>query len=243
MYGFNPLTPLELLPLPTDKIIDFDGQKRAEFVKKLHAKVQAHIERKNEQYAKQANKGRVKVVFKPGDWVWVHLRKERFASLQKSKLQPRGDGPFQVLERINDNAYKIDLPNSYGNVSTTFNVADLSLFDVGDSRTNPSQEGGNDGDQVTSHQDPLQGIGSPMTRARAKKMKEALQGLVMEIKEKEGQQEALQSLIAENAAAHGQVPPQRYQFTQTMFNLRTESVAARTIETPRRDTNAAAHII
>ena len=35
-----------------------------------------------------------------------------------------------MLERINDNAYKIDLPCEYG-VSVTFNVSRLSLFDVG----------------------------------------------------------------------------------------------------------------
>ena len=74
---------------------------------------------------------------------WVHFRKERFSTQRKSKLLPRGDGPFQVLERINDNAYKIDLLGKYG-ISATFNVVDLSPFDVGDgwdSRTNPSQEG------------------------------------------------------------------------------------------------------
>ena len=85
----------------------------------------------------------------PGDWVWVHLRKERFPEHRKSKLQPRGDGPFQVLEKINDNAYKIDLPSEY-NVSATFNVYDLSLFDADggalDLRTNPFQEGGSDED-------------------------------------------------------------------------------------------------
>ena len=71
------------------------------------------------------------------------MRKERFPEQRKSKLQPRGDGPFQVLERINDNAYKIDLPGEY-NISATFNVADLSLFDAGDEaldlRSNPLQE-------------------------------------------------------------------------------------------------------
>ena len=46
----------------------------------------------------------------------MHLRKERFPSHRHSKLNPRGDGPFQVLERINDNAYKIDLLGEY-NVS------------------------------------------------------------------------------------------------------------------------------
>ena len=83
------------------------------------------IERENRLYASKANKGRRLVVFQPGDWVWVHMRKERFPNQRKSKLQPRGDGPFQVLERINDNAYKIDLPGEYS-VSATFNVADLT---------------------------------------------------------------------------------------------------------------------
>jgi len=54
------------------------------------------------------------MVFEPEDWVWLHLRKDRFPSQRKSKLQPRGDGPFKVLERINDNAYKIDLPSEMG---------------------------------------------------------------------------------------------------------------------------------
>jgi hypothetical protein len=55
------------------------------------------------------------------------MRKERFPVKRLSKLLPRGDGPFQVLERINDNAYKLDLPGEY-NVSATFYVFDLSPF-------------------------------------------------------------------------------------------------------------------
>ncbi|GJW61156.1 hypothetical protein Tco_0110491 [Tanacetum coccineum] len=43
------------------------------------------------------------------------------------KLKPRGDGPFCVLKKINDNAYKIELPGHY-NVSATFKVADLSPY-------------------------------------------------------------------------------------------------------------------
>jgi hypothetical protein len=34
---------------------------------------------------------------------------------------PRGDGPFQIIERINDIVYKVDMPGEYG-VSVTFNV-------------------------------------------------------------------------------------------------------------------------
>ncbi|XP_019435319.1 PREDICTED: uncharacterized protein LOC109341841, partial [Lupinus angustifolius] len=88
-----------------------DGKAKAEYVKKLHEKVKEQIEKRTESYARSANKGRKEVIFEPGDWVWIHMRKERFPSQRKSKLQPRGDGPFQVLERINNNAYKLDLPS------------------------------------------------------------------------------------------------------------------------------------
>jgi len=61
----------------------------------------------------------------------IHPRKERLSEQRKSKLQPRGDGTFQVLEKINGNAYKIDVPSKY-NVSRTFDVIDLSSFTTDD---------------------------------------------------------------------------------------------------------------
>jgi hypothetical protein len=122
-------------------------------VKTLHKSVQQQIEKRNCVYATKANKGRKHVVFQVGDWVWVHIRKERFLAHRKSKLQPRGDGPFQILERINDNAYKVDLLGEYG-VSATINVFDLTLFDVGDDlRSNQAN-------------DPLEVPIGPITRAR-----------------------------------------------------------------------------
>uniref|UniRef100_A0A2N9F337 Reverse transcriptase RNase H-like domain-containing protein n=1 Tax=Fagus sylvatica TaxID=28930 RepID=A0A2N9F337_FAGSY len=155
-----------------------DGQKKAELVKSLHERVRLQIAQKNERVASQANKGRRRVIFEPGDWVWIHMRKERFPTHRKTKLHPRGDGPFQILEKINDNVYKVDLPGEY-KVSATFNVSDLSPFDVGeDSRSNPFEERGNDGNQGgPSLKDPLQVPDGPITRSRAKKIKEAMQGL------------------------------------------------------------------
>ena len=67
----------------------------------------------------------------------MYMCQQRFFGHKKSKLQPRGDDPFQVLKKINDNAYKVDLLGEYG-VSTTFNVDDLTLFETCfDSRLNP----------------------------------------------------------------------------------------------------------
>ena len=60
VYGFNPLTHLDLLSLPINEMTSLDGQKKAEMVKKFRESVRQHIEKKNEQYATKAkaNKGR-----------------------------------------------------------------------------------------------------------------------------------------------------------------------------------------
>ena len=129
VYGFKPLTPMDLTPLPLGEHLNLDGKKKAEYVKQIHEKAKSNIEERTKKYEQQANKGKRKVTFEPGDWVWLHLRKERFPTRRKSKLMQRGDGPFQVLQKINDNAYKLDLPVEY-NVHDVFNVSDLSPFNA-----------------------------------------------------------------------------------------------------------------
>jgi len=52
---------------------------------------------------------------------------------------PRGDGSFQILERINNNACKVNLPSTIVLVLLFF--LSLSLVDVGDdSRSNPFEK-------------------------------------------------------------------------------------------------------
>jgi len=87
--------------------------------------------KKNRVYTTKTNKRRKQVVFQPGDWVWVHMRKKRFPAQRKFKLQPWGYGPFQIVERINDNTYKINFLGEY-DVNATFNVFYPTLFNVDD---------------------------------------------------------------------------------------------------------------
>jgi hypothetical protein len=71
-----------------------------------------------------ATKVRKEVNLKPGDLLWLHLRKERFLELRKSKLMSHDTGHFKILAKINDNAYKLELPPEFG-VSHSFNISDL----------------------------------------------------------------------------------------------------------------------
>ena len=107
----------------------------------------------NAKYKFAGDKGRKKLIFEPGDLVWLHLRKDRFSELRKSKLMPRATGPFKVLEKINYNAYKLDLPTDFV-VSTTFNIVDLKPYlgeeEELESRMTQMQEGEDDEDINTN---------------------------------------------------------------------------------------------
>jgi len=118
---------LDLVPLPSPTKFSWEAEKRAKEIQELHNKMRERIEKSNKQAKQRANEHRKDAQFQPGDLVWIHLRKERFLSKRKTKLMLRSDGPFEVIEKIGPNAYKIDLQGDYG-VSATFNVADLSPY-------------------------------------------------------------------------------------------------------------------
>ncbi|GKE24444.1 RNA-directed DNA polymerase [Tanacetum coccineum] len=115
VYGKNPTTPLDLATIPLPDQVCTQGDEQSTQIKELHQQVRQQIDKHNKQYAARANKHRKRIVFHEGDL------------------------------KINDNAYKLELPGHY-NVSATFNVADLSPY-VGDSedevvsRSSLSQEG------------------------------------------------------------------------------------------------------
>jgi hypothetical protein len=122
-----------------------EASKRANFVRKIHVNTKEAIEKKGKYTVDHANKKRKEVLFQPGDMVWVHFCKDRFPQLRKSKLLPRGAGPYKVLAKINDNAYKIDLPTAEYGVGHSFNIADLTPYegeDVAASRSMPFEVGG-----------------------------------------------------------------------------------------------------
>lgn len=116
---------MDLILFLVDERGSVDRKRKAELVRSTHDEVQLQIEKNNEHYASQDNKLWISVTIEPRDW--VHMRKEHFPPERMSKLQLRRDGLFEVLEKFNDNAHKLDLLGEY-NISSTFIVFDLSLF-------------------------------------------------------------------------------------------------------------------
>ena len=57
----------------------------------------------------------------------VCMRPERFPPRTVKKLHARSTGPFQILKKINSNAYVVDLPPDFG-ISCTFNVEYLAPY-------------------------------------------------------------------------------------------------------------------
>ena len=56
VYGVNPLTPINLLPLPSESRVSYVVELRAKGMNKLHEKVRNHIKKANPAYKARANK-------------------------------------------------------------------------------------------------------------------------------------------------------------------------------------------
>jgi hypothetical protein len=175
VYGLLPRAPIDLMPLSSSEKLNFDAKQRADLMLKMHETTKGNIEHMYAKNKISGDKGTKQLDFEPGDLVWLHLRKERFPDLRKSKLMPTADGSFNVLEKINENAYKLDLPADFG-VSPTFNIADLMPYlgeeDELESRMTQMQEGEDDVDINTNDTStPIHNqISGPITWAHARQL-------------------------------------------------------------------------
>lgn len=74
---------------------------------------------------------RREVVFAVGDWVWLRLHHRSATTIKPTsptKLGPRFYGPFQVIQRIGDVAYKLQLPLK-ACIHDVFHVSMLNKFE------------------------------------------------------------------------------------------------------------------
>nr|GFC44378.1 putative reverse transcriptase domain-containing protein [Tanacetum cinerariifolium] len=101
----------ELIQETTEKIVQI--KQRMQAARDRH-KSYADLKRKPMEF-----QVRDKVMLKVSPWKGVVCFGKR------GKLNPKDVGPFKVLERVGDVAYKLDLPEELSRVHNTFHVSNL----------------------------------------------------------------------------------------------------------------------
>nr|GMD01401.1 zf-CCHC domain-containing protein [Ipomoea batatas] len=127
VYTKTPRHAVDLLHLPKVDGMHKSASNMAEQVKNVQEEVKAKLIASNAKYKAAADKKRRQQVFQVGEQVLIYLRKERYPAGTFHKLSPKKYGPFEIVRKINDNAYVVDIPDEW-KISKTFNVADIFKF-------------------------------------------------------------------------------------------------------------------
>ena len=147
VYGMSPRGPIDLSTLPDQSRRHGVAADFIDDIHTIHQRVISNLQTSATNYKTAADAHRRRVVFEVGDQVWAFLTKDRIPAHSYNKLKAKKIGPLEVLERINDNAYRLQLP-AHINTSDVFNVRHLTRYvppdPLPDSGTNLSNPGGPD---------------------------------------------------------------------------------------------------
>lgn len=137
IYGQNPSGVLDLAPIPRVGCFSLKADEMAEHLRGIHEQVKLAIHENNTKYKARVDSHRRQVLFDVGDFVWAVLTRDRFPVGEYNKLKDRKIEPCEVLQKINDNAYRLRLP-SHLRTSDVFNVKHLSPYFMDSDDTTPN---------------------------------------------------------------------------------------------------------
>ncbi|KAE8707521.1 Detected protein of unknown function [Hibiscus syriacus] len=129
IYGQNPSGMLDLAPILRIGRFSPKTDEMTKYLLGIHEQVKQTIHESNTKYKTRVDNHRRQVLFDVGDFVWTVLTRDRFPISEYNKLKDQKIGPCEVGQKINDNAYRLRLPNHL-KTSDVFNVKHLSNYFV-----------------------------------------------------------------------------------------------------------------
>jgi hypothetical protein len=127
VYGYIPRGPLDLLPIEGPDKNPKDAESHVRNLQEIHELVHKNLTVTYEKYKAHADKRRRQVNFRVGEFVWVYLSKDRYPKGDYNKLTRRKFGPYPILEKFGENAYRVQLPEDM-HISNVFNVRHLHKY-------------------------------------------------------------------------------------------------------------------
>lgn len=127
---FEPDMRLNIEGAEPARTLNESATRRAETIAEslLHASESRDVaEQQMAKMASQYDKKRKEMFFNVGDQVMLSSKNIRMLRASK-KLADQNIGPFRILERIGNNAYKLELPPRYGRLHHTFHVSLLQAY-------------------------------------------------------------------------------------------------------------------
>ena len=111
LFGYPPPRLLDYIP-GTTKVESVEGHLKTR--QRLLTLLKQNLRAAQERMKINADRHRTERYFAEGDWVYLRLQPYKQRSLRQSKmgkLSPRYYGPFQILKKIGQVSYKLDLPS------------------------------------------------------------------------------------------------------------------------------------
>ena len=136
-YGFNPVTPMDLLKGDETSNVE-SVSSFVERMRSVWAKAKKNLEKSVQAQSKYYDKRHKDIAFKVGDMVLL-LTRNLAVKNTPAKLQKRFVGPFEVMERIGTQAYKLKLPDHF-KVHNVFHVSLLKGWKTATYREEPTTE-------------------------------------------------------------------------------------------------------
>lgn len=124
IYGLVPRGPLDMLALPCKVRPHATAVEFMDQLHQIHQQTHSRLTASTAKYKLQADQKCQIVEFSVGDYVWAILTRDRFPAHENNKLAARKIGPLEITDKINQNAYHLQL-SSHVHTSDVFNVKHL----------------------------------------------------------------------------------------------------------------------